>query len=73
MAQAQAFFDRRFLAVPDAARRYGVSRSTVWRWIRRQRLPAPIKLSPSVVGWWIDDLVQWEQHWGGGDDERPAA
>jgi len=40
--------------------RYGVSRSTIWRWTEQQRFPEPIKLSPGCTRWRLDDLEMWE-------------
>ena len=35
----------------QVAARYGVSRATVWRWVRRGTLPAPVSLSPGCTRW----------------------
>ena len=31
------------------AERYGVSRSSVWRWVQQDILPAPLKISPGCT------------------------
>jgi prophage regulatory protein len=33
------------------AERYGVSRSTIWRWSLRGILPKPIEISPGTTRW----------------------
>ena len=43
----------------DLAKRYGVSRVTIWRWVRDGRFPKPIKLSPACTRW---NLSAVEQH-----------
>lgn len=36
----------RLLSMPEVAAMLGVSRGTVWRWIRLKVLPAPIRIGP---------------------------
>ena len=40
----------------DLASRYSISRSTVWRWVHRGLLPAPIQLSAGVTRWQLDAI-----------------
>ena len=35
----------------DIADAMGVSRNTVWRWVRDGRLPEPVRLSPGCSRW----------------------
>jgi predicted DNA-binding transcriptional regulator AlpA len=35
----------------DLAARFGVSRSTIWRWARQGRLPPPHRLGPRTTRW----------------------
>ena len=37
----------------------GVDRSTVYRWIKTQAFPKPIKLSPSCSVWSIAKVNEW--------------
>jgi predicted DNA-binding transcriptional regulator AlpA len=37
----------------------GVNRSTVYRWIKTQGFPKPIKLSPSCSVWSISKVEAW--------------
>jgi len=43
------------------ARRYGVSRPTIWRWLKKGALPKPIKLPGGSTRWRMVDLYEWEQ------------
>lgn len=48
-----------FLRPLQLASALGVSRSTVWRYIANGHLPAPVKLSGGVTGWWASTLRSW--------------
>jgi predicted DNA-binding transcriptional regulator AlpA len=50
----------------DLARRYGVSRQTIWTWRRRGIIPDALQISPNLIGWPPDVIEQWEH-------ERPGA
>ncbi len=41
----------RYLRDLDLAARYGVSRTTIWRWARSGLLPAPHAIGPSTTRW----------------------
>lgn len=38
------------------AARYGVSRSTIWRWVASGRLPSPVALSPGTTRWLVSEI-----------------
>lgn len=40
----------------NLADRYGVSRSTIWRWVGEKRLPQPQKLSEGTTRWSRDAI-----------------
>jgi predicted DNA-binding transcriptional regulator AlpA len=40
-----------WLSDRDLAKRYAVSRMTIWRWARSGHLPAPRKVGPNVTRW----------------------
>lgn len=33
-----------------------VSSATLWRWVREERFPPPIRLGPGVTGWYVSDV-----------------
>ena len=47
---------RTYLTDHQAAARYGVSRTTPWRWTSDGLLPPPIRLSPGCTRWLSDEL-----------------
>ena len=49
----------RILRFPEVRRRVGLSRSTMWRLIRRGEFPANIRLTDSAVGWREDQVDAW--------------
>ena len=51
-----------FLSDLQVARRYGVHRSTPWRWVKATpHFPKPVVLSPGCTRWRLADTVDWEQ------------
>ena len=46
----------------QVARRYGVHRSTPWRWVKADpTFPKPIVLSRGCTRWKLSDIVDWER------------
>ena len=43
-----------------------ISKSTLWRWIAKERFPRPMKLGERAVGWRQSTINEWL-------DSRPAA
>ncbi len=37
----------------------GVSKTTVWRWVREGRFPKPFKLGLNCSAWRLDEVEQW--------------
>lgn len=50
----------KYLSDKHVSERYGVSRATVWRWVREGRFPSPIKLTQGSTRWRLSDLEHWE-------------
>lgn len=44
-----------FMRIRVVAKRLGVSRSTIWRWIRGGILQKPEKIG-GAIGWWTSDV-----------------
>ena len=49
-----------YLRDSDLAKRYGVHRSTVWRWVRKGLLPKPIRLTPGCTRWNSAEIYNFE-------------
>lgn len=50
-----------FLRDTEIARRYSISRPTVWRWVKEGKFPKPLKLGGGSSRWKLRDLEAWEQ------------
>ena len=46
----------RYISASQLAERYGVDKSTVWRWAQRKILPAPVKLSEQCTRWKLNEI-----------------
>lgn len=42
------------------SKRFDVTPSTIWRWVKDGVFPAPRKIGPSVARWHDDDVRQFE-------------
>jgi len=50
-----------YLTDSQIAKRYGVTRQTVWRWANSDPLfGKPIKLSPGCTRWKLSEIEAWE-------------
>lgn len=45
----------------DLSIHFGVSRPTIWRWVRNSDFPKPYRIGPAVTRWRMEDVRQWEQ------------
>lgn len=39
---------------------FNMSRGTIWRWVRENRFPQPVRLGPHSVRWRRLDIENWE-------------
>lgn len=53
-----------YLSDVQTAARYGVSRMTIWRWVRQGIFPAPVKIGPGCTRWPLERLEAHEQELG---------
>ena len=51
----------KYLNVKDVAHRYGIGRSTVWLWVKTNKLPSPVKISERTTRWIEDELNVFEE------------
>ena len=50
-----------FLSDTQLAARYGVHRSTPWRWAKADpAFPKPVTLTPGCTRWKLSDIEAWE-------------
>lgn len=48
------------LTVQQVAKRYNVSKDTIWRWGREGDFPKGVRVGPSVTRWRLADLIEYE-------------
>ena len=61
----------RVLRAPEVVSEIGVSKATLYRWVRSGQFPPPIKLGGHSVGWLREEIDAWlagRPH-GGGEAE----
>ena len=49
----------RVLRLHEVVTRVGLSKSTLWRYIKDGEFPAPIKLGPRASGWIEHEIDDW--------------
>lgn len=49
-----------FMTDVELARRFSVSRITIWRWSGQGKFPKPVKLGQNCTRWKRDDVLAWE-------------
>lgn len=40
-------------------KKLNISRSTVWRWVKDNTLPMPVRVKGSILGWKEDAINEW--------------
>lgn len=61
---------KQFLTPQEVADRYGISKTTVWKWVRDGKLAAPVKLAEQTTRFKLADLLEWEQTLAPGEAEQ---
>ncbi len=41
------------------AQKFGVNKSTIWRWVREKKFPTPVILSARCTRWESSEVEQW--------------
>ena len=49
-----------YMSDKEVAERFSIGRATVWRWVKEQGFPSPIRLSENCTRWRLEDVVAWE-------------
>lgn len=47
-----------FLSVEQVARRYDVSTDSIWRWVRKNKFPAPVRVGGGTTRWRRKDIIK---------------
>ena len=47
------------LRIGDVMQAVGLSRVTIWRWVRDGKFPAPIRLGSRHIGWRSEEVQAW--------------
>lgn len=50
---------QKLLRRPDVEARTGLSRSTIYDWMKRGEFPQPVKLGSRLVAWRENDIGDW--------------
>ena len=50
---------RNFLSVSDLAKRYGISRGTIYNWLKMQNFPQGTKFG-KIRRWTLEEIETWE-------------
>ena len=54
--------EKRFLSDKDLARRYSVSRPTIWRWAKNlDGFPVPVQITPGTSRWSLEELQAYDR------------
>lgn len=52
-------YSNSLLRRPEVETRTGLSRSTIYDWMKRGKFPQPVKLGERLVAWREGDITQW--------------
>jgi predicted DNA-binding transcriptional regulator AlpA len=53
--------DAPVVRVAGACARYGISKATLYNWLRTGNFPQGMKLGPNTLAWRLEDLLRWEE------------
>lgn len=56
---SKTFDADRVMPAPAVLQKVNLSRTTIWRMVKRGEFPKPIRLSPGRVGWSANTVEQW--------------
>ena len=60
MNQDQTITQERFLRVKEVAALMGISKSTVWNYMKKlEDFPQPIKIGMNVTVWRLSEIIRW--------------
>ena len=50
-----------FYSDKQLAERYGVTRQSIWRWVREGVMPRPLRIGKAATRWEQSTIQKWEQ------------
>jgi len=50
---------KRFIRITDVMEMTGIAKSTIWLWVKEDKFPKPIKLSPRITVWDQLEIEEW--------------
>ena len=59
--EEQDNFYTKFYRLPQLMAQLGVSRSSIWAWVKADTFPKPIKLGANTTVWRASDIEAWCQ------------
>lgn len=51
---------QKYVSDRDLAARYNIARPSLWRWVRQNDFPPPVRLSAGCTRWRIEQVESWE-------------
>ncbi len=51
--------NHRIARLPELIQSVGLSKPTIYKLIRQQQFPAPIKIGPKASGWLVSEIDAW--------------
>ncbi|MBU3015655.1 AlpA family phage regulatory protein [Poseidonibacter lekithochrous] len=48
-----------FLRITEVMKKTGIAKSTIWLWVKEDKFPKPIKLSPRITVWEEEKINNW--------------
>ena len=58
--QKQTNPEQLFLSVQQVSERYSVSVDSIWRWVRLEKFPRPVKLGGQTTRWRLVDIMEYD-------------
>lgn len=56
-----------YLKDTDLAQMFGVSRASIWRWVKNNQFPSPVRFSSCCTRWNLTDVQKWQDARTGGN------
>ncbi|NQY20848.1 MAG: AlpA family phage regulatory protein [Campylobacteraceae bacterium] len=51
-----------YLRIKKVMKLTSIARSTIWLWVKENKFPKPIKISPKITVWEKDKIQEWIQN-----------